>query len=239
MLRITLVNTKGGCGKTTIATNLASYFAGRDFRTTLMDHDPQGSSNSWLGLRSEQLPKINSIGAVRQRTGVTRSWQIHAGLDTEILIMDTPAGVNNNQMMDLLRQTDIILVPVMPSIIDMQATAGFIENLMRVGKVKSLNKQIGIIANRTKLGTRSYRALEQFLEGYDLPVVAHLRDSQNYVNAMEAGQGIHDLSSKSALKDCDQWSSLIKWLNHDLKDELPTYKPAITLRSQFNGATGC
>ncbi|VAX08401.1 hypothetical protein MNBD_GAMMA26-564 [hydrothermal vent metagenome] len=239
MLRITLVNTKGGCGKTTIATNLASYYAGKGFCTVLMDHDPQGSSSSWLGLRSGELPLINSIDAARQRAGVTRSWQLHAGLDTEVMVVDTPAGVNGSQMIELLRQTDIILVPVMPSVIDMQATAGFIDNLMRAGKVKSMSKRVGIIANRTKLGTHSYRVLEQFLAGYDLPVVAHLRDSQNYVNAMEAGQGIHELRTKSAARDRDQWSSLLEWLKHNHKDEIPAYRPSITLRPQLNEVVSC
>ncbi|MCF6355252.1 MAG: AAA family ATPase [Candidatus Polarisedimenticolaceae bacterium] len=213
MLRITLVNTKGGCGKTTIATSLASYFASTGLRTTLMDYDPQGSSRRWLELRESDLPAIKSIDAVRQKSGLTRSWQMHAGFDTEVLVVDTPAGTSSSRMTELLRQTDVVLIPVMQSVIDMQATADFIEQLMRVGKVSSQKKRMGIIANRIRPEARSYKRLEQFLEGYDLPVVASIHDSQNYVNAMEQGQGIHEYHSESIAKDREQWSSLIEWLN--------------------------
>lgn len=239
MLRITLVNTKGGCGKTTLATNLASYFAGKGFRTTLMDYDPQASSRQWLNLRNDHLPSIKYIDAVRQKGGVTRSWQLHAGFDTEVLVVDTPAGVNGSQMIELLRQAGIILVPVMPSVVDMQATADFIDNLMRIGKAKSLNKQIGIVANRTRVGSRSYRALERFLEGYDIPVVARLRDTQNYVNAMEEGQGIHELHPRMAAKDHEQWSPLIKWLNHESWDAPAAPKGGKTMQLPLNGAVTC
>ncbi len=239
MLRITLVNTKGGCGKTTLATNLASYFAGQGFRTTLMDYDPQGSSRQWLSLRGEHLPPINGVDAVRQKIGVTRSWQLRAGLDTEVLVVDTPAGVNGSQMIELLRQADVILIPVMPSLVDMQATADFIDHLIRVGKIKSLSKQVGIVANRLRAGSRSQRALEEFLRGYDIPVVARLRDSQNYVNAMEEGQGIHELHPRTAAKDHEQWSPLIDWLNHDAQGVAPILKGSGAMGARIDEAMSC
>ncbi len=225
MLRITLVNTKGGCGKTTIATSLASYFASTGFRTTLMDYDPQGSSRRWLALRDDDLPAIKSIDAVRQKSGLTRSWQIYAGFDTEVLVVDTPAGISGSRMIELLRQTDVVLVPVMQSVIDMQATADFIEQLMRVGKVSSQKKRMGLIANRIRPEARSYEMLEQFLEGRNLPVVARIHDSQNYVNAMEQGQGIHEYHSESIAKDHEQWSPLIKWLDAGSPKAIPIQKP--------------
>ena len=239
MLRITLVNTKGGCGKTTIATSLASYFASTGFRTTLMDYDPQGSSRRWLELRDDDLPSIKSINAARQRAGLTRSWQLHAGFDTEILVVDTPAGTSGSQMTELLRQTDIVLIPVMQSVIDMQATADFIEQLMRVGKVSSQKKRVGIIANRTRPDARSYKMLEQFLDGHELPVVAQIHDSQNYVNAMEQGQGIHEYHSESIAKDRGHWSSLIAWLNVGTPKVTPIQKPRIVPTLSLGSAVSC
>lgn len=212
MRRITLLNAKGGCGKTTMATNLASYFADKGLCTVLVDHDPQGSSRRWLELRDESLPPIRSIDAVNQKAGVTRSWQLHAGQDAEILITDTPAGTSGSQLIDLVRQADVILVPVMPSIVDMQATADFIQSLQRLTKIPNSNKRLGIIANRVREGTRSCKALKDFLAGYDIPLIAQLRDAQNYVNAMEEGLGIHELCSKQTSKDRKQWESLITWL---------------------------
>jgi len=240
MLRITVVNTKGGCGKTTIATSLASYFASTGFRTTLMDYDPQGSSRRWLELRDDDLPAIKSIDAVRQKAGLTRSWQIHAGFDTEVLVVDTPAGISGSQMIELLRQTDVVLVPVMQSAIDIQATADFIDQLMRVGKVTAQKKKIGLIANRTRPDARSYNTLEQFLEGYDLPVVARIHDSQNYLNAMEQGQGIHEYHSESITKDREQWSSLIKWLGFGSLNVAPIQQPeAISPPLSLENAVSC
>lgn len=239
MLRITLVNTKGGCGKTTIATSLASYFASIGVRTTLMDYDPQGSSRRWLDLRDESLPEIKCIDATRQKAGLTRSWQIHAGFDTEVLIVDTPAGTNGSRMTELFRQTDIMLVPVMQSVIDMQATRDFIEQLMRVEKVSPQKKQIGIIANRTQPAAHSYSILEQFLEGCALPVVARIRDSQNYVDAMERGLGIHEYYSKSTAKDREQWSSLIEWLDFGSSNVTPIQKSTVMPALPLESAVSC
>jgi len=239
MLRITLVNTKGGCGKTTIATGLASYFASTKLRTTLMDYDPQGSSQRWLELRDDDLPSIKCINAVRQKAGLTRSWQIYAGFDTEVMIVDTPAGMNASQMVDLLRQTDVVLVPVMQSVIDMQATADFIEQLKRVEKVSTKKKQIGIIANRIRSGTRSYDVLDQFLENCGLPVVARINDSQNYVNAMEQGQGIYEYYSESTAKDREQWEPLTKWLNFGSLNVTPIQKPKVIPTLPLESAISC
>lgn len=238
MRRITLLNAKGGCGKTTIATNLASYFASRDECTVLMDHDPQGSSRRWLELRDEALPPIRLIDAVNRKAGVTRSWQLHAGQDADILLADTPAGTDGSQLVDLVRQTDIILVPVMPSIVDMQATRDFICNLLRVGKISNSNKKIGIIANRVREGTRSCRALEEFVREYEIPLVAKLRDTQNYVTAMEEGCGIHEICPKQTAKDRAQWKPLLSWLNADADSPHLAQPPATAQQADlFSGAT--
>lgn len=224
MRKITLLNAKGGCGKTTIATNLASYFASEGLATVLMDHDPQGSSQRWLELRDEELPHIKLIDAVNQKSGVTRTWQLHAGQDAEVMIADTPAGTGGSQIIDLVRQTDVILVPVMPSMVDIQATADFIKNLLRVSKIPNSTKRLGIIGNRVRTNTRSYRMLESFLDEYDIPVVAKLRDTQNYVNAMEEGRGVFESCPKQTAKDREQWASLISWLATD--EEAPAAFPS-------------
>jgi len=233
MRRITLLNAKGGCGKTTIATNLASYFASKGLSAVLMDHDPQGSSRHWLELRDKALPEIRIIDAVNQKSGVTRSWQLHAGQDADILLADTPAGTNGSQLVDLVRQTDVILVPVMPSIVDMQATHDFIHSLLRVGKISISNNRIGIITNRVREGTRSYRVLKEFLQVHDIPVVAKLRDTQNYVNAMEEGCGIHELCPEQTLKDREQWKSLIAWLGEEAVVTTSLSQPATSAQADL------
>ncbi len=204
-----------------------------------MDHDPQGSSRRWLALRGDELPAIRSIDAVRQKSGLTRSWQIHAGFDTEVLVVDTPAGTSGSRVAELLRQTDVVLIPVMQSVIDMQATADFIEQLVRMDRVNSRKKRIGIIANRVRPETRSYEVLERFLEGYELPVVARIHDSQNYVNAMEQGQGIHEYHAESIAEDREQWSPLVEWLDAGSPKVTPIQKPRAVSPLPLESAVSC
>ena len=217
MKRITLLNMKGGCGKTTMATNLAAFYADKGFITSLTDYDPQGSSINWLSRRSATLPKIYSLnGSCLAGSKITRSWQLQPPPDTQISIIDTPAGVENLDLNLLVNRSDIILIPVMPSQIDIHAAAHFIEALLIKGRAKQKGKKIGIIANRIQVNTASYSALERFLSHLDIPLVARFRGVQNYVFASEAGMGIHELPKNRTRKDLEQWSLLTTWIEQDL-----------------------
>ena len=213
MKRITLLNIKGGCGKTTIATNLAAYYANKDIKTSLTDYDPQGSSIAWLNRRSKSLPEIHCLRANDRSAKTTRAWQLHPPRNTEISIIDTPAGVDKLELNMYADKSDTILVPVMPSPVDMFAAAHFIESLLIKSKAKVKGKNIGIIANRIQANTLSYRALEKFLSRMEIPLIAHFRDTQTYIHASTDGLGIHELKRKEAAKDIEQWKNLIDWLD--------------------------
>jgi len=213
MRRIIVLNSKGGCGKTTIATNLASYYAARGLATTLLDHDPQGSSIRWLDSRSDEYGPIHGVEAYQRARGdVTRSWQLRVPPETERVVIDAPAGIAGQALVEYVTQVDVILIPVLPSPIDIHAASRFIQDLLLVGKVRTRDIRLGVVANRVKENTLVFQALERFLNSLRLPFVARLRDTQYYVRAAERGVGIHDLEDSRVERDKEQWSGLIDWL---------------------------
>ena len=222
MHKIMVLNAKGGCGKTTIATNLANYFTGLGYTTALMDYDPQGSSSRWLKLRSQQQRVIRSIDASRPATGVTRTWQLHTGTETEIVIIDTPAGVTGAQLMDLFHRADTILIPVLPSIVDFYAVEQFLDEMMRLAKHRIEDKRLAMIANRVRTPSKSNAGIKLLAEQSGIPLIASLRDTQNYPRAMAVGQGVSDLNARQAAKDHTQWRPIIEWLYEKIPDKPST-----------------
>lgn len=219
MRRIIILNSKGGCGKTTIATNLASYYASRELATTLFDYDPQGSSMRWLSTRSDKYQPIHGVAAYqRARADVTRSWQRRVPPGTERTIVDAPAGITGHMLLDYVTEVDVILIPVLPSPIDIHAASRFIQDLLLVGKVRARDIRVGVVANRVKENTLVFKALERFLVSLRLPFVAQLRDSQHYVRAAERGIGIHDLEDNRVKRDKRQWNGLINWIEPKADD---------------------
>ncbi|MCP3868645.1 MAG: ParA family protein [Gammaproteobacteria bacterium] len=221
MHTIMVLNAKGGCGKTTIATVVACYFAECGLNTALMDFDPQGSSTRWLEARGTDRPAIKAINAVRPKSGLTRSWQLYSGSETDIVIMDTPAGVTGGQLMDLYRRADTILIPVMPSIIDLHAIEAFLGEMTRLFKRSNQGKRIGVIVNRVRIKTRSLESIEQLVEGAGFPLLGSLRDTQNYAIAMEAGLGINEIKTSGTTKDRRHWQPIFEWLFQAIPGKQP------------------
>jgi len=215
MQRITVINVKGGCGKTTIATNLASAYAERGRNTTLIDYDPQGSSMYWLNLRPHHASKINGIAAYPNNQPVTRSWQLHLPQETERVIIDTPAGLKGLDLVDQLNGTHIIMIPVLPSPIDTHATADFIRDLYMIARVKPETTRLCVICNRVKPNTLSFKALKRFLDAMGIPVIANLRETQNYIKASEHGRGIHEMGPGTDERDIEDWRKIIDWMDAD------------------------
>jgi chromosome partitioning protein len=209
MKTILVVNAKGGCGKTTLSTNLASYFATNEFKTVLVDFDPQQSSLEWLKERSRDFYyEIEGISPFENR--------LRFGKDVERVILDAPARVEGKQLTDLVRRADIILVPVLPSTIDMRAAAHFIGELLMTGHIQE--KKIAVVANRVRENTLIYQELNKFLRHLKIPFLTSLRDSQNYIHAAEEGLGIFDMPWYQVSHDIEQWQPLIRWINRNIKD---------------------
>lgn len=214
MKRIVVINTKGGCGKTTVSTSLASYYAATGVHTALFDYDPQGSGMRWLKLRAADRPEIYGVVAHKNSAkAVTMSWQLRLPPQTQRLIIDTPPGLKGPDLKEQLKGADIILIPVLPSPLDIFATADFIRDLLLDVKVRLNETRVGIVANRVKKNTIAFQSLERFLSSLNIPVVAKLRDSQNYLHATEEGLGIHELKGKNTYVDKMHWKSLVEWLD--------------------------
>lgn len=228
MQKIVLLNPKGGSGKTTLATNLASHFAVSGLRPTLMDMDAQGSSTRWLSKRETGVLHIHGIAAYERNARVTRSFATRLPLDTQRLVVDTPAALSAQDLPDITRNATAILVPVLPSDIDIHAAARCISSLLLVAKVKREEQRIAVIANRVKKNTVMYKSLMRFLETLDIPVVTTLRDSQNYIRASEKGIGLFEMKSRTVREDLDQWLPLVGWLEQRKALELQPGTPAMT-----------
>ncbi len=212
--RVLVVNSKGGCGKTTISTNLTGCIASRNHSVVLIDHDPQGSSIQWLASRSDEHNEVYGISAYsRPGAGKTRSFQMRIPEGTEYVVLDAPAGVCGADLIQLVRGVDAIIIPVLPSPIDIHACSHFIRDLLLVAKVRSRSIKIGVIANRTRAANKAYNSLIKFLKALDIEFIGALRDSQNYIHAAEDGLSVAELHEPSARKDKQQWNEILDWID--------------------------
>ena len=218
-VRIMVANAKGGCGKTTMATNLASHYTRQGEITALIDYDPQGSSMDWLAARGEHLPGIKGVAAFQRHTpgASTRTWSLRVPVNTSRVIIDTPAGLSGNELSDLIQSSDVIIIPVIPSSIDIRAATGFIRDVMLSRAFRINPKPIAVVANRVRKNTLVYAKLERFLKSLQIPFVAAFRDTQFYVRASEHGLGLVDFDQRDA-KDSKEWEALINWLNNHIKN---------------------
>jgi chromosome partitioning protein len=203
---VLVVNPKGGCGKTTLSTNLAGALAQRGDSVLLWDLDRQKSALEWLSLRSPELPVIHSLDAKDEPSG--RGRRKH-----DWLIMDSPAGLHGKNLERAVKPVDKVLMPVQPSLFDMAATRNFLavmhaEHLLRKGRYF-----LGIIGMRVDERTKAAATLEAFLKQFDLPVLTYLRDTQVYANAAFQGKSIFDLPHYLNEKDVADWAPLLKWLD--------------------------
>jgi len=205
MRHIMVMNAKGGCGKSTLATNIASYFANDGHAVALADYDPQRSTIDWLERRPANRPKIAGVAAYQD--GLR-----HAPRNADILVIDAPARSHGKELTDLVKHAETIVVPVLPSTIDMQAADRFIKELKAVGKVERKAAKIGVVANRVRENTLIFEELDEHLTSAKVPYIAALREAQNYIRAYTRGLGIFELPEYLAWPDWEQWEPLTRWL---------------------------
>lgn len=205
MRHILVMNPKGGCGKSTIATNLASWYATRGQQVALADFDPQASSLDWLELRPQDAPPVAGVRAFEDGLrAVPRN--------ADVTIIDAPARSHGRELTELLRRAETVLIPVLPSSIDMRAASKFIAELQELGRVARRQAKIAVVANRIKENTLSFDELDAYLRRLGVPYVATLRDAQNYVRAYGRGLGVFELPEYLAWQDWEHWAPLTHWL---------------------------
>ena len=205
MRHIMVLNAKGGCGKSTIATNIASYFANEGATVALADYDPQRSGLDWIERRPDNRPAIAGVAAFDE--GLRR-----APRNADILVIDAPARTHSSELNNLVKHAETIVVPVLPSTIDMQATSNFLKELQGLHRVQNKEVKIGAIANRVRDNTLIFDDLDEYLTKARVPYIAALREAQNYVRAYTRGLGIFELPEYLAWPDWEEWEPLTAWL---------------------------
>ena len=204
MRTIMLLNAKGGCGKSTIVSNLASYYANDGKKVAIVDFDPQHSSLEWLAVRPEHAPEIIGIDGAEETPKVPRN--------LDVVIYDVPAGLRGADLTAMVRRAQTIIIPVLPSPIDIRAASHFIRDLLLVGKVSRKQTKLAVVANRVRENTIVYHKLELFLKSLKIPFIATLRDTQNYIRGEERGLGLFEMAPSMVAHDLEQWEPLLKWL---------------------------
>ncbi|MDO1529606.1 ParA family protein [Fulvimonas sp. R45] len=206
MLTVLVASSKGGCGKSTLVTQLASYGAQKGWRTAIVDGDRQGSSYRWAMRRPEQVPGV--LGLEGGRRGLQK-----LPPDTELALIDTPAGAHERELEPYLDAADALLVPVLPSMFDLDATLDFLQHLGGIERIRRGKLPVALVANRLKPWTHaSQDAVAQLAESAPFPVVAQLRDSQAYVLLGALGKGIFDYASEQVRSHQQDWTPLLRWI---------------------------
>src|ERR1700678_4403810 len=213
MRHVMVLNSKGGCGKSTLATNIAVFFAREGRQVCIADYDPQRSSLDWLAQRPADLPAISGVPAYEE--GLR-----NVGRNTDTLVIDAPARVHGTELNELVRRAETIVVPVLPSSIDMKACGHFMSELLEIGKVSRKQARLALVANRVREHTLIYEELVQYLTKLKVPYLGCLREAQNYVRAYARGMGVLELPEYLASPDWAQWNPIGEWL--DSKRRQPT-----------------
>lgn len=205
MQTILVINPKGGSGKTTLATNLAGFFAQRGDSVTLGDMDRQQSSLHWLSIRSADLPVIHGWDAREDDLNKPPH-------GTDYLILDAPAGIHGKELANALKHANKVLVPVQPSLFDMWATSEFFDTLKEHKSLRHHHVDIATIGMRVDPRTRAAATLQHYFEKYELPVITNLRDTQVYIQAAAMGETLFDLPRSQSERELEHWLPLIDWV---------------------------
>ena len=199
---IVVANPKGGVGKSTLSTNLAGALAHRGHPVMLGDVDRQHSARRWLALRPASLPVIRGWE-------VSRDDIVRPPKGTTHVVLDTPAGLHGKRLDEVLRIAERLLVPLQPSLFDIQATHDFLQQVR--GHKRGEKLAIGIVGMRLREHTMAADHLRHFLDTLAVPVVGQLRDTQNYVHLAAHGLTLWDVAPGRVERDREQWAPILAW----------------------------
>jgi len=200
MRAILVANPKGGSGKTTLSINLAGWLASTGRRVAMLDLDRQKSATQWLAARDMALPDIELLQDGQKG-------------EADWLVIDSPAGLHGKNLERALKLANKVVVPIAPSLFDIRASQDFLAALHAEKTVRKGHAFVGVVGMRVDPRTRAGVTLEQFMARQDLPVLAWLRNTQNYVNAAFEGKSLFDLPHHVAERDVEQWTGLTGWLD--------------------------
>ncbi len=206
MLKILVASSKGGCGKSTVSTNLAAHYAQAGKNTAIIDADRQGSSFHWCQRRPDSVPGVLGI------EGARRGWASKLPADTQRVIVDSAAGIRASEVDELLEDVDALVVPVLPSVFDLEASTAFLAEIAQLSRIKRGKLPVAVVANRLKPWTSNSQEQLAAMKELPFPVVAQLRDSTGYVVLSGLGKSIFDYGSEHVRSHQDDWAPLLRWL---------------------------
>ena len=204
MLTLLVTNTKGGCGKSTVSTGLAGAFATAGLTTALADVDPQRSSLTWTTRRPPSAARVQGLDWVKQIGAIP------SGI--ERLVIDAPAAMKISDTEELLRMADIVVLPVLPSAFDQDATNRFLSKLEDVKKVRKGRIPVAVVGNRLRPRTKAATKLDSYLSSVGHSVVTRLRDSSTYAELAESGLSLFDLNTARSRDLREDWLPLLAFL---------------------------
>lgn len=203
MKNILIANTKGGCGKTTLATNLAAYFALGGGQVILSDMDRQKSSTQWIGRRPINAPVIHSHDARGKSPKFEADW----------LITDAPAGIRDERLSNAIKLADCVIVPIQPSAFDIGATKDFLDILAEEKAIRKNKTFVALVGMRVNARTNAATGLAKSIEQMGFPVLTYLRNAQIYASAAEQGLSLFEMRPSLVKQDLEQWGPLLKWIS--------------------------
>jgi len=206
MKTVLVASSKGGVGKTTLATHLAAQAALDGLRTVLVDADPQHSSTRWAERRADLEAAVLPVDGTR------KTWAKQVPDDTQRLVIDAPAGSTAESLQSFFEIADALVVPVLPSTLDIDATVGFLNAVAKHPRVRRGELRVGLVGNRLKPWTNASQQAMDLLRQWPYPVVGELRDSQAYVMLVGLGRSLFDYHSQQVREHQEDWAPLLKWL---------------------------
>lgn len=205
---ISILNHKGGVGKSTIATNIAGYFANQGKNVLFGDFDVQQSSYNWLALRPENAIPIHT-------------WEIVEGQlseppkNTDYIIIDSPAGIRASSLKRLVSMSDKVITPIKPGVFDIMSTETFLTEIVEMINEQEKDTDLCVIGNMIDPRTKSTEQLFTFIKGLGLECPALIRQAQIYVHLAAHGLTIFDSNSSIFARDTEQWEPLLEWIKKD------------------------
>jgi chromosome partitioning protein len=172
----------------------------------LVDADPPGSSTRWARRRA------GLDSAVLPLDGTVAGWRRQVPADTDLAVIDAAAGAMAGDLGSFLERADAVVVPVLPSVLDIEATVGFLDTLARNTRVRRGDLRVGLVANKLKPWTNGSQQALDLLRQWPYPLVAQLRDSQAYAVLVGLGKSLFDYHSMQVRDHQDDWQPLLRWL---------------------------